>query len=198
MGPLPPSWMFVLAFTLIFIGLSFLGISYLGSGGWTILMPGQRIAVFVTLAASAALLAFSLARQMVPGEKSLLRPGLLPVAIFVLLSLVVTGVYQVRTEHNSLRSGEMCLKAGAPYAIPAAFDFWLILTRGTILSPQVVGAITGMLAGLVSTTVLEVRCQDLNFWHILVWHVGIALVGAIAGVVITTVGQIFRHRMGTR
>jgi hypothetical protein len=158
-------------------------------------MPVQRIAVFATLAASAALLSFSLVRQMVPGEKSLLRTGLLPVVLFVLLCLVVASVFQVRTDPYFLRSGEACLKAGLPYAIPAGLLFWLILRRGAILSPRVVGAIAGMLAGLVGTTVLEVHCPNLNVWHILVWHVGIALLGSVAGLLISIVGQAIRDRI---
>jgi hypothetical protein len=193
--PLLPSWAFLSAFALIFVGLSSLGVLYLGPYGWFVLMPGQKIAVFATLAASAALLAFSLVRQMVPGQKSLLRPGLLPIGLFVLLCLVVASVFQVRTDSHFLQSGEACLKAGIPYAIPAAFVFWLILRRGAILSPRVVGAITGMLAGLVSTTVLEVRCPNLNVLHILVWHVGIALLGLVAGVLVAIAGEAIRNRV---
>ncbi len=190
-----PSWVFALAFALIFVGFSYLGMSYLGASGWLMLMPGQRIALFATLAASAALLAFSLATQMVPGQKSLLRPGLLPVSVFVLLCLVVASVFQVRADPHFLRAGEACLNAGVPYAIPAALVFWLILSRGAILSPPAVGAITGMLAGLVSTTVLEVHCPNLNVWHILVWHVGIALFGMIAGLLVAMAGQAVQRRV---
>jgi hypothetical protein len=193
--PLLPTWVFLLAFALIFVGLSCLGVLYLGPYGWFVLMPGQKIAVFATLAAGAALLAFSLVRHMVPGQKSLLRPGLLPIGLFVLLCLVVASVFQVRTDPHFLQSGEACLKAGIPYAIPAAFVFWLILRRGAILSPRVVGAITGMLAGLVSTTVLEVHCPNLNVWHILVWHVGIALLGLVTGVLVAMAGQAIRNRV---
>jgi hypothetical protein len=192
---LRPSWVFLSVFALIFVGLSYLGVLYLGPYGWFVLMPAQKIAVFTTLAASAGLLAFSLVRQMVPGQKSLLRPGLLPVGLFVLLCLVVASVFQVRTDPHFLQSGEACLKAGIPYAIPAAFVFWLILRRGAILSLRVAGAITGMLAGLVSTTVLEVHCPNLNVWHILVWHVGIALLGLVAGVLVAVAGQAIRNRV---
>jgi hypothetical protein len=192
--PLLPSWVFLLAFALIFVGLSYLGVLYLRPYGWFVLMPGQKIAVFGTLAATAALLAFSLVRQMVPGQKSLLRPGLLPVGLFVLLCLVVAGAFQVRADPDFLEAGKRCLKAGVPYAIPAALVFWLILRRGAILSPRVAGAITGMLAGLVSTTVLEVHCPNLNLWHILVWHVGIALLGMVSGLLVSIAGQAIHDR----
>lgn len=193
--PLLPSWVFLLAFALVFVGLSALGASYLGAYGWFVLMPVQKIAIFATLAASAALLAFSLVRQMVPGQKSLLRPGLLPVVLFVLLCLVVASVSQVRADPHFLQTGEACLKAGVPYAVPAEFVFWLILRRGAILSPRLVGAIAGMLAGLVSTTVLEMYCTNPNAWHILVWHLGIALLGMIAGLFVAFAGQAVRSRI---
>ena len=190
-----PSWVFLSAFLLVFAALSYVGVLYLGPYDWFVLMPGQKIAVFSTLAASAGLLAFSLVRQMVPGEKSLFRPGLLPVGLFVLVSLVVASVFQVRTDPHFVRSGESCLKAGIPYAIPAAVVFWLILRRGTILSPRAGGATAGMLAGLVSTTVLEVHCPNQNLWHILVWHVGFALLGLVAGLLIAIAGQALGNRM---
>jgi len=193
--PLLASWVFLLSFAVIFAGFTYLGISYLGLPGWFVLMPVQRIAVFTTLAASAALLAFSLARQMVPGEKSLLGTGLLPVVLFVLLCLVVASVFQVRTDPYFLRAGRACLQAGVPYAIPAGLLFWLILRRGAILSARAVGAVAGMLSGLVSTTVLEVHCPNLNVWHILVWHVGIAALGLLAGLFIAIAGQAIRDRM---
>jgi hypothetical protein len=193
--PLLPSWVFLLAFALIFVGLTYLGVLYLGTYGWFVLMPGQKIAVFATLAASAALLAFSLVKQMVPGQKPLLRAGLLPISLFVLLCLVVASVFQIRVDPNFLRAGTACLRAGVPYAIPAALAFWLILRRGAILSPRLVGAMSGMLAGLVSTTVLEVHCPNLDVWHILVWHVGIALLGMITGLLIAIGGPTIRNRL---
>jgi hypothetical protein len=51
------------------------------------------------------------------------------------------------------------LKAGLPYAIPAALLFWLILRRGAILSPRIAGATTGMLAGLVAPLCLKYIAQ---------------------------------------
>lgn len=114
--------------------------------------------------------------------------------IFVLLSLVIAAISQMRTDSIFFRQGEKCFKAGAPYAIPAAFVFWLILRRSAVLSPRAVGAITGMLAGLVSTTVLEVHCPYLNVWHILVSHFGIALLGLVTGLLVATAGQAIRNR----
>ncbi len=193
--PLLPPWVFLLAFVFTFIALSCLGVMHLGETGWLALMPMQRITVFTTLAASAALLSFALVRQMVPGQRSVLRSGWLPIGLFVLLCLVVASVFQTRTDPHFLAAGETCLKTGLPYAIPAALVFWLLLRRGAILSPGAVGAVAGMLAGLVSTTVLEGFCQNFDVRHILVWHVGISLLGMVAGWLIATIGEAIRRSL---
>ncbi|MFL6463049.1 MAG: hypothetical protein ACJ73N_01385, partial [Bryobacteraceae bacterium] len=110
-----------------------------------VLMPGQKLP-FCDAGGKRRTFSFFAGRQMVPSQQSLLRPGLLPVALFVLLCVVVASLFQVRIGSHFLHAGEACLKAGVPYAIPAALVFWLILRRGAILSPRVVGAIAGMLA----------------------------------------------------
>ena len=191
---LAPSWILILAFFAAFALLSYIGVLYLGPRGWFLLMPVQKVTIFATLAASASLLTFSLVRQMVPGQKALLPSGLLPAGVFVLLCLAVASVFQVRAEKNFIQNGEACLKVGIPYAIPAGIVFWLILRRGAILSPRAVGAIAGMLAGLVSTTILEVHCPNLDLWHILFWHVGIALLGLLAGLLLASLGQVLVNR----
>ena len=43
------------------------------------------------------------------------------------------------------------------------------------------GAATGMLAGLVGTSVLELHCPNMDAWHVLASHLGVAALGAIAG-----------------
>jgi hypothetical protein len=43
--PLSPSWVFLMAFAIVFITVCYVGVSYLGPNGWFVLMPGQKIAV---------------------------------------------------------------------------------------------------------------------------------------------------------
>ncbi len=62
--------------------------------------------------------------------------------------------------------------------------FWLVLRRGAVLSPSMTGAATGLLAGLVGTSVLEIHCPNLDAWHILVSHLGVAVLCALAGLII--------------
>jgi hypothetical protein len=63
----------------------------------------------------------------------------------------------------------------------AAVPFWILLRRGAVLSPRVTGAATGLLAGLAGTSTLEIHCPNLDVRHILVSHLGVAVLGAVAG-----------------
>ena len=75
----------------------------------------------------------------------------------------------------------MCMKSGLTYAIPAAFLFWLLVRKGAILYPKLIGAMAGALAGLIGLSVLEINCSNLNVFHILVWHWGVVLISSAAG-----------------
>jgi hypothetical protein len=45
----------------------------------------------------------------------------------------------------------------------------------------VTGAATGLLAGLVGASVLEIHCPNLDAWHILLSHLGVAALCSMAG-----------------
>lgn len=186
---LPPSGYFFAAFAAIFLAIAASGVAWMRAYGFDAMSRGQRAAIFATLGASAALLAYSLVVQMVPGGRNRVRPALVPVGLFVIASLVVAAIFQIRSEAHFVANGVACLKAGVLVAIPAAILFWTILRRGAILTPRATGAAVGMLAGLVGTSVLEMHCPNLNMWHILIWHLAPALVGAVAGLALGWMGE---------
>jgi hypothetical protein len=66
----------------------------------------------------------------------------------------------------------------------------MVLRRGAVLSPGLTGAATGLFAGLVGTSVLEIHCPNLNGWHILVSHLGVAILCALAGLVIGLAAEV--------
>jgi len=59
-----------------------------------------------------------------------------------------------------------------------------VLRPGAILSPIMTGAATGLLAGLAGTTALEIHCPNLDAWHILASHLGVAVIGAVVGLLV--------------
>ncbi len=155
--------------------------------GWIALNMVQRIVMFATLGAGAVVLASSMVRQMVPGSKHALAPAALPIAILAALMFMIAATFRSQPESAFIAGGLMCMKNGLTYSIPAAFLLWLILRRGAILYPKLIGAAAGGLAGLIGLSVLEVNCPNLNVFHILVWHGGVVLISSLGGALFGTV-----------
>ena len=152
--------------------------------------------MFMTLAASAVLLAISMVRQMAPGSKPVFAPAVLLVAIPIALTIVIAATFRSQPEPAFLSSGVRCMENGLMLSIPGAFLLWIILRRGAILYPKLMGAVAGGLAGLIGLSVLEVNCPNTNVFHILIWHCSVvsisSLVGALVGAVVEYV-ELSRH-----
>jgi hypothetical protein len=172
------------AFLGIFVSVVALGIYRMGAFAIRVMTPLQTTAILSALAISTVLLAYSLVHQMVPGSRHRISPKLLPVAITISLMIAMAVLFQFQHERNFLANAWACIRAGTPFGLLAAVPFWLLLRRGAILSPSMTGAATGLFAGLVGTSVLEIHCPNLDAWHILVSHLGVAILCALAGLVI--------------
>jgi hypothetical protein len=189
--PLPPSRIFLFAFALIFLAVVAVGTL----NGWSALSIEQKIAIFATLAASAVLLALSMIRQMVPGSKHAVSPATLPIAILLVLMLVIAAMFRSEEESAFVANGLMCIRNGLEYSIPTALLFWMLLRRGAMLFPKLIGAAAGGFAGLIGVSVLEINCSNLNVYHILIWHWGVILITSLAGVALGAIVEyIDRHR----
>jgi hypothetical protein len=179
----PPRY-FCGAFVGIFVAIAALGAYGLGPFGIRVMTPLQNSAIFSVLAVSTGLLACSLVRQMIPGSRHRISPSLLPVAITISLTVAMAVLFQFQHEPNFWGNAWGCVRAGTPFGVLAAAPFWLMLRRGAILSPILTGTATGLFAGLVGTSVLEIHCPNLHASHILVSHLGVAMLCALAGLVI--------------
>ena len=91
-----------------------------------------------------------------------------------------------------------CVRTGMGFAAAAAVPFWFILRRGAILCPGATGATTGLLAGFVGVTVLEMHCPNLDAWHILTSHLGVAVLSLLGGLTIGSLGDLFGSRVARR
>jgi len=191
---LPAKKLFFAAFLLIFVALMAVGIAHLGAFAWAELGLGRRIMISTSLGASAALLGYSLVQQMFPGSRHRISPALLPVVTFVCLTLILAALFEVGHSGHFIREGMPCFEAGIPYAIPAAILFWLILRRGVVLSPWVTGGLCGALAGLIGVSVLEIHCTNFDLRHILVWHLGVGVSGALAGLFAGWLGGVISRK----
>ena len=182
--PMASAHYFFGAFVSIFVSIVAIGVYRMGAFAIAIMTPLQTVAILSALAISTGLLAYSLVHQMIPGSRHRISPRLLPVTITVSLTIAMAVLFQFQHERDFLGNAWACIRAGTPFGVLAAVPFWLMLRRGAILSPTMSGSATGLLAGLVGTSVLEIHCPNLDAWHILVSHLGVAILCALAGLVI--------------
>jgi hypothetical protein len=186
--PLASDEAYLSAFAAIFMAVCIVSCQVIaGQNGWEALSSLQRPVVFVPLFAIGSLLVFSLVRQMRPAARYTRTAALFAAGVFMLLlaliSIIFHPAYETAFVHNSL----VCFRAGMICAIPTAVLFGLVLLRGAALSPALTGATAGGLAGLVGMTVLEIHCPNLNVYHIVVSHVSVVVVCALAGFIFSSV-----------
>lgn len=149
-----------------------------------VMSPLQVSVMLGTLAVCTGLLVLSLVQQIVPGRRHRIAPRLAPAGIIVGLAGVIALLFHFHPERNFWARDWACLKTGISLGAVVAVPLWLVLRRGAILSPALTGAAAGMLAGLVGTSSLELHCPNLHAAHILVSHLGVAVLSAAVGLFI--------------
>ena len=182
--PVAPAPYFFGAFVGTFVAIVAFSVYRMGAFAIAVMTPLQTAAILSLLAISTGLLAYSLVLQMVPGSRHRIPPRLLPVAITISLTIATAVLFQFQIERGFWGNAWACIRAGTPIGVLAALPFWLVLRRGAILSPGMTGAATGLLAGLAGTCVLEIHCPNLDAWHILASHLGVAMLCSLAGLAI--------------
>lgn len=181
--PLAPTAVFALAFVLIFGAIAYAGASRLGIHGLPVLTVVQRIAIFGVLLALAFLAAFTAARSMRPGARTL-SGGVVFVITLVAAEAVFFSVFHNYSVGRFLHWGAGCLRSGLLCSIPAALLIWLLVRRGYILAPVSTGAAIGALAGMAGLTALELHCPILTIPHVAIWHTGVVVISVALGALI--------------
>ena len=143
--------------------------------GWEEMGPKETTLVLVALGLGAAVCVRSLLKQMTPSGLYQVRPELLPTLVVGALALGSAVLFHFEREETFWSDAWICLKIGLSIAVPTAALVWLVIRRGLILSPVLTGGTAGVLAGLVGASALEVHCPNLDAWHILVSHLGVAV-----------------------
>jgi hypothetical protein len=184
--PLARPAVYVLTFAVIFLAVLVVALASAGTAdGWDALSTGQKAAVFTVLAVSCGLLIISLVRQMAPGSPDPISPTVLLAGVPAVLVLAIAVVFRPRPEPEFLSNGATCFRIGLSYSIPALFILWIVARRGAMLRPWLTGTVLGGLAGLTGLSILEMNCSNLNLYHILVWHGGVVVAGALGGGALT-------------
>ena len=189
--PVAPAPYFFAGFVTVFVSIVALGVYRMGALAIAVMTPLQTAAILNVLAISMGLLMYSLVHQMVPGSRHRISPRLLPIAITISLTIATAVLFQFQIERGFWGNARGCIGAGIPIGVLAAVPFCLVLRRGAILSPEMTGTATGLLAGLAGTCVLEIHCPNLDAWHILVSHLGVAMLCALAGLTIGLTAELY-------
>jgi hypothetical protein len=193
--PLAPERYFVGAFVGIFVSIVALSVYHVGAFAITVMTPLQTTTILGTLAICTGLLVYSLVKQMAPGSRQRIPPALLAVGITILVAIVMAVLFQVQQEENFWGNAWACIQAGTLVGAIAAVPFWLVLRRGAILSPRMTGAAAGLLAGLAGTSMLEMHCPILDASHILLSHLGVAILCSLAGLAMGLTAEIASRRL---
>ena len=182
--PLPSTRLLTLGFLLIFglISAGFVGIS--GLRGADAMGNMEFAGMLGVIGAAAFLVAFTLSREMAPGEKRVLTAPRLFLLLLAPLFLAASLLFPWDFSRNVLPLSWRCFRNGFMFSLPAAGLVVMLLRRGAVLSLGVVGAGAGLLAGLVGVVVLHFGCGMNNAAHVALAHLGIPLAGAVIGAAI--------------
>ena len=194
-SPLPGVWRITASLLLCAVAVIAMANWRLGVAGWQARNDLQVSVDFTLLGASVLVLAFTLAKQMAPGS-----PHAAPAWTFIVSPLlaVLAAVVLLFAYRGTLYfwpRAFACWEIGVACAAVSAPLFWLFLRRGFSLSPVSQGAMTGLMAGLVGVTVLEIHCPNLDRLHIVAGHLGAALTAVLVGTALSTVLCKIRRRL---
>jgi hypothetical protein len=149
--------------------------------GWEEMGALETAIVVAALTICAASCVRSLVKQMTPAARYQLRPELLPPIVVGVLAIGVAALFHFEREEEFWASTWICLKIGLQIALPTAVLVWLVVRMGLILSPGVTGGTVGVVAGLAAAGALEVHCPNVDAWHILASHLGVAVCAGLLG-----------------
>ena len=179
--PLPPSWAMESGLIAISVVVAVVGAAKIGFFGILKLTFLERMIIFPALGFLIFLAASAWVSENIPGSKRRFTPSaILGITVFGMLAVfgILFRNYQT---HRFLSAGLTCLSFGLLDAIPTAFLGWLILRRGYAVNSVTAGLVAGTLAGLAGVTMLELHCPNFQALHILIWHVAVVPVSAVAG-----------------
>ena len=141
----------------------------------------QKLAYYSVISLSAAVLATTLVKGIVPGSRYRIAPGLAMLLALVALVFIVVALFPELDFNRFVRRGLPCLRLGTIWAAFSGGLAYLFVRKGYSSSPVRTAVAAGLFAGLTGFAVLALHCPIENMAHILVWHLGAVLLAAAAG-----------------
>ena len=166
----------LMALALIFVCSVAFGVLRIGALALAVMSPLQATVMLAAVGSGAAMTAYSLVSQVMPGSLHRIRPLILPIAVILSLALATVLLFQFHHERHFWAASWWCIRTGAKFGALTAVPLWLVSRRGAVLAPITTSLAGGLFAGLVGTAVLEIHCPILDAWHILFAHLGVPIV----------------------
>lgn len=192
-SPLPSLAVKSAQFFCVFVAIGVLKVAVFGTRAFE-QMTAEVLAGQLAMTLGAALvLSISLAREMVPGRLRKLPQPLAVGMVFTAFAAAAVLVIPAQARRAFLADGLPCLVSGLLLTLPAVGLLWDLLRRGAPLPGRAFGLTLGAAAGLLGATVpnvpLSTCSHDIAGAHLLIFHGGVVLVAAIAGLVVIAVAQ---------
>jgi hypothetical protein len=195
--PLARNGLLAAAVFLLSAAVAFAGATRMGFGGVTAMPMATRAIIFGLLTLCGCVASVHMVTQWVPGSRS--RIGSSGLVALVSLALLIVFGFLFRDYHTShfLVAGIACLATGVLFALPAGLLALWWLRRGWVVNPVAAGTAAGVVAGLAGVALLELHCTNFQASHILVWHMLVLPVSAVAGAVVGRVAAAYASRART-
>lgn len=179
--PLPSRLALSSIFLLIFVVVSALALAASGASVSAAMKSLQLLGMMAAILVSAALAGFWLSGRMAPGDKRWSSASGFTVMLLGALGMAVAAFYPWGTPGDFWAGSFKCFLAGFVFSIPAVAPVAFLISRGYPISLRSVGAVAGLLAGLVGFVFLHLACTVYSAPHILVGHLAAPLVAASVG-----------------
>ena len=189
----PSTTKFVFGFLAVFALGLLLSVSITGLRGLRVMSLEQVVVVGSVLIAGGVLLAVSLSRLVVPGARHKIQPKVLVVSVALAFLCALALLFPWKASGRTWSWSLTCFSVGSLLAVLATFPLWMLVRRGAVLWPAITGAATGLLAGLVGATVINLGCPTITAPHLLAWHATVPISCTLAGFL---VGKFSAHRSG--
>lgn len=192
--PAPGTGLFAAAFLGITGLLVVLTVLMHGAPGVEAMGWRSALVVGFTLAAGLFVVAVSLSRQLLPGTRHRIPPRLACVGALGLFGFGV-ALSMPWKAGNGTTAGWSCASHELLLSVLVAAILLILLRRGFALAPERLGATAGALAGLAGAVVVHFQCTTPEAPHVLIWHLAVAALCALAGALI---GRLWRLRPRAR
>jgi hypothetical protein len=179
--PLPPQWMLSGGVALVGATVALAGAAGLGFFGIAKMTLLERVSVFSELGLLVLAAAREMVSAMVPGSRRRLSSSALLAVAGLGLGAILALCFRDYHTTRFIHSGLVCLAIGLLHALAAGLLGWLVPRRGFAVDPVSAGLAAGTLAGLAGVAMLELHCSNFQAAHVLVWHLGVLLLGAGLG-----------------